>query len=75
MYVIQFQSVRALINDFKYGAFAYKAAHIFFTDSKYACACNPCSPNLNNQLTFEFPIQNILFTIEEKIFIIFLLRL
>lgn len=23
------------MNDFKHGAFAYKAAHIFFTDSKY----------------------------------------
>lgn len=28
------QSVRALINDFKYAASTYKAAHIFFTDSK-----------------------------------------
>uniref|UniRef100_A0A674MHM4 Syntaxin binding protein 2 n=1 Tax=Takifugu rubripes TaxID=31033 RepID=A0A674MHM4_TAKRU len=27
------KSVHALINDFKYGAFAYKAAHIFFTDN------------------------------------------
>ncbi|KAM3597980.1 uncharacterized protein V6R79_012015 [Siganus canaliculatus] len=27
------KSVRALINDFKYGAFTYKAAHIFFTDT------------------------------------------
>lgn len=49
MFVIQFQSVRALINDFKSGPFAYKAAHIFFTDSKYTCVCNPCSPNLNNE--------------------------
>lgn len=28
------QSIRALINDFKYAASTYKAAHIFFTDSK-----------------------------------------
>lgn len=31
----QLQSVHALINDFKHAAFTYKAAHIFFTDSKY----------------------------------------
>lgn len=51
---IQFQSVRALINDFKYGTFAYKAAHIFFTDSKCSCICNQYSLNKKKTVDFNF---------------------
>lgn len=39
VFFLKFQSVGALINDFKDAAFTYKAVHIFFTDSKIVFMC------------------------------------